>query len=496
FFLRRIIRQNGKIRKYVSVSMHDKFDAPYCDIKVPPYCNGVTWRNETGRLLASVRIDALGGYDDLGIMDYGMNRPSNSLHPLTKLLGLRDAETCLESIVRSNNGSNRMYMHDWNVLISDLIEYKDYLTKGALRDILNGSYNVAVKKRDAVSAIAVAMKGALKGRRHTTAASHIKELRREISAALRNGRDLGALVEAVQKKADAMNGSRLKLTKRETEAGIQFIERMKAYIPYISLSAFLQAFGVTWGKRILENGVKGLFEPRTFSLGDGPLCRDIAGLLKTRTKQAKGVYHDLTRFQCMDAVNRQVLSGEQRDRIHGVLRKRNYRLPDEIVKAALFSARVEPKCSPEYLTAGDATVCCMRFGESNAMTYALEEGFGILNIYYKERVVANSVLWIEDKHNCLVLDNIEVHPNYTKYNVYIERLYRLAAAGIMEQYRLDFAVQGDSYSDLMLQASSDKSVKLDFSKARGIESAGFYSDAHAARIVCVRDDSGEELTAA
>ncbi len=71
---------------------------------------------------------------------------------------------------------------------------------------------------------------------------------------------------------------------------------------------------------------------------------------------------------------------------------------------------------PAADAAGDATVCCMRFGESNAITYATEEGFGVLNIYHKERVVANSVLWIEDGQNCLVLDNIEVHPNYTKYN--------------------------------------------------------------------------------
>lgn len=208
--------------------------------------------------------------------------------------------------------------------------------------------------------------------------------------------------------------------------------------------------------------------------------------MQSRSKQAKGIFHDLATLGCLLAVQEKRLTDDQRGQVFQILKKRNHKISESVLKLAMFFAQVEPKCSPEYLVAGDATVCCMRFGASNANTYAKEEGFGILNIYYKNRIVANSVLWIEDYFNCLVLDNIEVHPNYVEHNPTLERIFLLAAKELMEQYELDFAVQGQSYSDLTLPPVYDLTLRMNLSEARNVVLEHFYSDANRSKVVGIR----------
>ncbi len=126
----------------------------------------------------------------------------------------------------------------------------------------------------------------------------------------------------------------------------------------------------------------------------------------------------------------------------------------------------------------------MGCGSQKAIDYATEEGFGILNVYYKDRVIANSVLWIHEILECLVLDNIEVHPNYMIYRGILKECFLKAARELIEQHNLRFAVQGSSYNDLILFREDAEKIEFSELKALGVEKPNFYSDARDSRVVC------------
>ena len=162
-------------------------------------------------------------------------------------------------------------------------------------------------------------------------------------------------------------------------------------------------------------------------------------------------------------------------------------LPDELKKLCNFKVLVEAKGSPEYLTAGDATVCCMSYGSIKAKQYALERGFGIVNVYYKNRVIANSVIWINEPYNCLVLDNIEVHPNYTVYNEILKICFRTAAEQLMKQYQVGWVVQGTCYNDLILYNDEQIEIRFPMMKPKEVQLKTFYSDAVKCKLVCEKE---------
>ena len=145
---------------------------------------------------------------------------------------------------------------------------------------------------------------------------------------------------------------------------------------------------------------------------------------------------------------------------------------------------MEPKGSPEVLAAGDATVCCMSFGSQKAKVYAEEKGFGILNVYYRDRIIANSVIWVNEPYKCLVLDNIEVHPNYTKHNEIIKECFLTAARKLTEQYGLKFAVQGRQYNDLVVYEADSQVIEFAVMKPEEVKTGYFYTDARVSRVIC------------
>lgn len=485
FFFRRMYGKVGNVKKDFTV--HDRFGAVIY-AAVPPYCNNRTWDALMGYIAKQKRLDQRYGNES----DYRYNernRPSRYLKNLGKVIGYRDAVRLLDSIIDRNNGTdtkngNANYIHDWNVVIERLLENAAYLTKGAFVACLEGSYNAAVKRADVIDAISASVKETLKGRRSTFQAAFMKDIRKRLSADIRSGRDLGELAKEISEKTAKLNAAKYRLTKKEAEVAEEFVRRMGRYIPYMDTVRLFSVMGKTWLKQILAGEVPCVFRSKAYALGDEKLCMEILELLCSRTKRAKRVYADLSKAGCVNAVKEKKLSAGQRAEVMRILKLRNCVVSDEALMAPDFCAKIEPKCSPEYLAAGDATVCCMGFGSHNAIDYALEEGFGILNVYFKSRIIANSVLWIDDKHNCLVLDNIEVHPNYKSYNGQIEQLYSTAVADILDEYRLSFAVQGNGYSDLRLKrADGSGSVQISTEKARKVKKQSFYSDAGSAYVV-------------
>lgn len=470
-------------------AVFDRYGNSYQEIGPPPYCTRNTWDYTVRREADSRRLEERVAFSrDSEYHDY-LNSPSIRLKKLTKVVGYRDAVRVLDHIVdeweRVPQEHRKNCIHDWNTIINELLDERAYLTKGAYLACLCGTYNEALKKKEIISSVSASLKGAanLYPKKNKVISDLKKEVRKQLSRTLRVNGSLTEYRDEVIDVCGKILNSYYKLSRQETASAQDFIVRMRRYNPNINVPQFFSVFGKAWTKRVLTGKVNGLFEPRQYRLGDHYLCREIRDIFQTRSKRAKGVYNDLRAEGCLEAVLNTSLTVDQRGQVIDILKKRNCKLPDNALLASKFRAEVEPKCSPEYLIAGDASVCCMRFGASNARQYALEEGFGILNIYYKNRIIANSVLWIEDQHKCLVLDNIEVHKNYTKYNSLIEELYQVVLSDLVPLYQLQFAVQGDSYSDLRLQKLCHEPFRLNLTKARSVGVDSFYSDARRAFVV-------------
>jgi len=489
--LRRIQRNSNEATRWATI--YDQYGEEYIQLTSPPYCNSRTWETTVGCYLEGRRLDAMVARSYYRDMD----QPSFRLKHLARSIGLRDAVSLLEGILDRKPKPASVdtldnYVHDWNVLIDRLLTHKAFLTKGAFKACLGGSYNAATKKMEIIEAVGASVTATLRGRRKDSGLvlELTRDTRKRLSRCVRTGRGMEEFAKEVSEKTARLNADRYKLTKQETEAADEYMKRMERYIPYINTGRLFEAMGKTWVKRILAGKVECVFQPKVYTLGDDALCSEILDLLRLKTRQAKRVYSDLKSGGCLNAVKGKRLSDSQRAEVMRILRLRNC----DISKAALgmsdFSARIEPKCSPEYLSAGDATVCCMGFGSDKANDYAREEGFGIFNVYYKDRVIANSVLWIDDGLKCLVLDNIEVHPNYQSFLGEIEQLYLLATSDMLAEYRLNFVVQGYGYTDLKLKPASGVEVSVDKTKARKIGNKYFYSDAETVCIVnsAVSDD--------
>ena len=211
-------------------------------------------------------------------------------------------------------------------------------------------------------------------------------------------------------------------------------------------------------------------------------------LLKKQTRQAKHIYRRLKKENLLHTVLEEKLTSVQYCEVLEIMKFHNVEnLPDELKKLCNFKVLVEAKGSPEYLTAGDATVCCMSYGSIKAKQYALERGFGIVNVYYKNRVIANSVIWINEPYNCLVLDNIEVHPNYTVYNEILKICFRTAAEQLMKQYQVGWVVQGTCYNDLILYNDEQIEIRFPMMKPKEVQLKTFYSDAVKCKLVCEKE---------
>lgn len=159
------------------------------------------------------------------------------------------------------------------------------------------------------------------------------------------------------------------------------------------------------------------------------------------------------------------------DKFIEILKEFNISIPEDV----FYWGKIEKKCSPEYLMAGDITNCCMSFGSEKAKIYALEKGFSILNIFNNDKIVSNSLIWINKKNNYLVLDNIECKSNFIKKSKYIKEVYFSLIKYILKTYDLNGVVQGAYYNDIKLYSNKEKSYKFSLN-AKDIKKL-FYSDA-------------------
>lgn len=264
----------------------------------------------------------------------------------------------------------------------------------------------------------------------------------------------------------------------EVPALQSFVERMKRYNNRINALSFLSLFK----KRAIEfvrGTYKGLFEERVFELPNdalGDLLHAALGDKETKgiVPHPRKLFTKLNKLGDVQAFIRGEIPKEKVQPIASLLKQVRLEIPNEIKMSPLYRGVIEPKGSPEFLVAGNASVCCMSFGEDNAYEYAVKEGFGIFNIYYKGRVIANSVLWINELEDSLVIDNIEVHPNYEDSIPFIKKLYFQMIEFLMQKHNLKKTVQGSSYNDLEL---SDASPAVDHRYRGKLTGTNFYTDA-------------------
>lgn len=258
-------------------------------------------------------------------------------------------------------------------------------------------------------------------------------------------------------------------------AMLDFIEDMRRYSPQISISSLYHFFGNTT-KKIVKGEYPGLFQEKSIEPDFEAFGKFIFTALSERNRKTQRLYGALNKIQDIDDILAGNIRPEKFGMILSTLQQRNIEVPKEMVLLDKFHAKVERKCSPEFLIAGDASVCCMSFGQKKAVTYAFEKGFGIINVYYKDRVIANSLIWVNEPYNCLVLDNIEVHPNYKRYNDILKKLFSKTVLYLLDAYHLDFAVQGIRYNDLELYDGLHQLRFVALLPAE-VKTQDFYSDA-------------------
>lgn len=324
------------------------------------------------------------------------------------LLNSNDAPICIEKIVDRWNEDAMNYFHDWCLVIDTVVNAKSILTQGARKSILMKPYNQALKiERQLKAVIKMCPKKA--GERYV----QLKEIRKKVSSLLRKNQDCTEYIREINRYVLKMNRKKLQIPVADEPKAADYIARVQMYSPWVTILDLHRYFGMETLSRFIRGTYPCLFIPQEIQPSYAGLSEFVRAFLKTRTVQAKHVYRSIVKKELLPVIQSGELEKKQYEDTLEILKFHNVKVSDRmLMKLQDFKIQVEAKGSPEFLTAGDATVCCMGCGSQKAIDYATEEGFGILNVYYKDRVIANSVLWIHEILECLVLDNIEVHPNY------------------------------------------------------------------------------------
>lgn len=412
--------------------------------------------------------------DDLGCFRQMCNK-------IYYLLPGKESRECIETIVSRRKAYSPNYFHDWNLCVLTLTEAKHILTAGAVKRILTKSYNQALRLSKCIESI---MKACRLAKEMGTPFDR-KTLRKEFSSLIRRDKECTAYANRLYTKVENRYRSQLKLpTSREREIS-EFVERMGRYNPFVSFSDIFRKFGAKTLKKFIIGDYPCIFASQEISLAYPQVGDYVERVLKQRTRSAKRLYQNLLKKGLLFAVLNREMTREQCGEVLESLKFYNLlEKSSSIRKIHDFKIVVEPKGSPEFLAAGDATVCCMSFGSQKAKVYAEEKGFGILNVYYRDRIIANSVIWVNEPYKCLVLDNIEVHPNYTKHNEIIKECFLTAARKLTEQYGLKFAVQGRQYNDLVVYEADSQVIEFAVMKPEEVKTGYFYTDARVSRVIC------------
>ena len=385
--------------------------------------------------------------------------------------------------------------HDYLYIIYEIEASKSILTTTAMRKLMMKNQESMVATRQLLSSLKVDYKDKKRN----------KILRKEVSSIIRRNLSLKEYILGLNAKADE-NFLKSKKMNNEMILMLQtFMSKMRRYTESITAEKMFANFGDKV-KDIIQGKLEGLFEPCGFlykPIEVGLLVKECLGVkgVSTLVKHPRKLYTALCKIADIKDILIGNIYGNDINLVLNELKQRHVYVPNEYFNLCNLYAKIEPKCSPEYLTAGDASVCCMSFGQNKANTYALEKGFGIFNIYYKDRVIANSVLWVNSLYNCLVLDNIEVHPNYVHLNDHIKNLYKDMIEKTMIDTKVDFTVQGSGYNDLELykdevddgerwksnfvEPKNSSYIKEFKTIGKDIKPVRFYSDTHTCFVVAL-----------
>lgn len=360
-------------------------------------------------------------------------------------------------------------IHDWSYAVIELIDHNKLLTKGAISHIiLNKSLNQIIRIKDLLSAIEC--------QNHKY--YDIKVIRKQISSSIKKNIDIEPIIFQLVHEIENKWLKSKKISKKMLVEFNEFLDKMRRYSPNMSIKRLFATFGADMSKQIVKGEYKGLFNEYCFESNMKELGLLVQKVLKGGlVKHPKKLYNSLSKIQNVQEIVEGNIKKNNIISIVNELKQRNVKVDKAILEASKLTAKIEKKCSPEFLMAGNASVCCMSFGNNNAISYAKEKGFGVFNIYYKDRVIANSVIWINEPYNCLVIDNAEVHPNYIKFNDIIKGLYNNMIDYVLENYKLDFAVQGKNYNDLKLYEQLDF-IHFKEIKPVMVEEKNFYTDAN------------------
>ena len=409
------------------------------------------------------------------------------------LLRSKDAQMCINSIACRRKQNQANFFHDWELIVADLCRTKSILTDGAIKTILRGSYNQAVL----ICRDIMAIKQTVLDDSRLRKLFGINEIRKRISKLIRKQESCLPYIEGLTEHVNQIYSARLHIPASEKEKLPEYMKRLQKYRGTITIYTLYRLFGKDCFSKFLRGTYPCVFKPEILYPSYNVLAEFVMGVLKKKgTAQAKHVYGKLKREGLLLAVNTGDITLKQYHEILQILKRHNVKISDNMIKNLPdFKICIEPKGSPEYLTAGDASVCCMSLGTDKATIYAKEEGFGIINVYYRERVIANSVIWINEPHQCLVMDNIEVHPNYRKFSRQLELSFYTVAEYLMLQYGLQFVAQGINYNDLVLYQENAPTYHFEKLEPVGVHTQNFYTDALHFKIAMKKrqNDSPEEL---
>lgn len=409
------------------------------------------------------------------------------------LLTSKNAPVCIGKIVDRWNEESFNYFHDWCLIVDSVMEAKAFLTEGARKSIFMKPYNQALKISGQLQAVSKMCPLKKTGEGYFDP----KELRKKLSGLLRKNIDCTEYIKGMNRSVLEKNRNRLRVPVSEEQKAADYVARLQTYSPWITIFDLYRYFGRETLFQFIRGTYPCVFTPQVIQPSYAGLSEFVLAFLRTRTVQAKHVYRSLIKNNLLPQVQGKELTKKQYEEILHILKFHNVAVRDRMLKKLQdFKIQVEPKGSPEFLAAGDATVCCMGCGSLKAIEYATEKGFGILNAYYKERVIANSVIWIHEIQKCLVLDNIEVHPNYMIYGEILKGCFLKAAEELVYQYGLKYVVQGTNYNDLVLFPENARTVEFSELKVLGAERNHFYSDARYSRVVCERISDEEKRESA
>lgn len=394
------------------------------------------------------------------------------------------ASGCIENIVKRRNKEEGNYFHDWNLIVQTLFDGKMLLTTGAMKAILTKLYNQALNTSKVIEGVC----RYLRIEKELQLQPSQKRARKRLSSLIRKNKDCNDYLMELKEHVMEAYSKKLNFSEMEKEMVTDYMQRIQTYCPNVVLYDLFREYGDHNLSKFIRGKYPCLFKAQEIRLSYEGLSSFVKTLLKKQTRQAKHIYRRLKKENLLHTVLEEKLTPVQYREVLEIMKFHNVEnLPDELKKLCNFKVLVEAKGSPEYLTAGDATVCCMSYGSIKAKQYALERGFGIVNVYYKNRVIANSVIWINEPYNCLVLDNIEVHPNYTVYNEILKICFRTAAEQLMKQYQVGWVVQGTCYNDLILYNDEQIEIRFPMMKPKEVQLKTFYSDAVKCKLVCEKE---------